>query len=128
MSSLIYGLITGIVFGFLMQRGQVIRYDKQIGALRLKDMTILKFMLTAILVGSVGIYLLTDLGLAKLSVKATVLEAPLSAGLFSAWAGASWATARPPPWGPSARDAGTECGGSWACWSGPRSTRRPIPS
>jgi len=37
------------------------------------DMTIVKFMFTAILVGTVGIYLLTDLGLAKLSVKSTIL-------------------------------------------------------
>ena len=74
MTSLFYGLITGILFGFFLQRGKVLRYDQQIGALRLMDMTILKFMLTAILVGSLGIHLLYDLGLAKLSIKATVLE------------------------------------------------------
>ena len=43
-SQLIYGLVTGILFGFFLQRGQVLRYDKQIGALRMMDMTILKFM------------------------------------------------------------------------------------
>ena len=52
-SQLIYGLVTGILFGFFLQRDHVLRYDKQIGALRLMDMTILKFMLTAIFVGSV---------------------------------------------------------------------------
>ncbi|MCK7504848.1 MAG: YeeE/YedE family protein [Desulfobacterales bacterium] len=46
MNELIYGLVTGIIFGFLLQKGRVIRYDKQIGALLLKDMTIVKFMLT----------------------------------------------------------------------------------
>jgi Na+/H+-dicarboxylate symporter len=61
-NQLIYGLVTGVLFGFFLQRGQVLRYDKQIGALRLMDMTILKFMLTAIFVGCVGIYLLKDLG------------------------------------------------------------------
>jgi uncharacterized membrane protein YedE/YeeE len=81
-SQLIYGLVTGILFGFFLQRGQVLRYDKQIGALRLMDMTILKFMLTAIFVGSVGIYLLKDLGLAKLSIKTTVLGSTIIGGLI----------------------------------------------
>lgn len=81
-NQLIYGLVTGILFGFFLQRGQVLRYDKQIGALRLMDMTILKFMLTAIFVGSVGIYLLKDLGLVKLSIKSTVLGATIFGGLI----------------------------------------------
>jgi uncharacterized membrane protein YedE/YeeE len=81
-SQLIYGLVTGILFGFFLQRGQVLRYDKQLGALRLIDMTILKFMLTAIFVGSVGIYLLKDLGLVKLSIKSTVLGATIIGGLI----------------------------------------------
>jgi uncharacterized membrane protein YedE/YeeE len=81
-SQLIYGLVTGILFGFFLQRGQVLRYDKQMGALRLMDMTILKFMLTAIFVGSVGIYLLKDLGLVKMSIKATVLGATIIGGLI----------------------------------------------
>ncbi len=42
MSELTYGLITGIIFGFLLQKGRVIRYDKQLGALRLIDMTIVE--------------------------------------------------------------------------------------
>jgi uncharacterized membrane protein YedE/YeeE len=81
-SLLVYGLVTGILFGFFLQRGQVLRYDKQIGALRLMDMTILKFMLTAIFVGSVGIYLLKDLGLVKMSIKSTVLGATIIGGLI----------------------------------------------
>ncbi|MGB6009869.1 MAG: DUF6691 family protein [Desulfobacterales bacterium] len=82
MNQLVYGLVTGILFGFFLQRGQVLRYDKQIGALRLLDMTIVKFMLTAIFVGTVGIYLLNDLGLAKLSIKTTILGATIVGGLL----------------------------------------------
>jgi uncharacterized membrane protein YedE/YeeE len=73
MKILIYGLITGLLFGFLLQKGRVLRYDKQLGALRLKDMTIVKFMLSSVIVGMVGIYLLSDLDLVKLSIKATIL-------------------------------------------------------
>jgi uncharacterized protein len=73
MKMLIYGLVTGLLFGFLLQKGRVLRYDKQLGALRLKDMTIVKFMLSSVIVGMVGVYILHDLGLAKLSIKATIL-------------------------------------------------------
>jgi uncharacterized membrane protein YedE/YeeE len=79
---LLSGFITGILFGFLLQRGQVLRYEKQLGALRLMDMTIVKFMLSSILVAMVGIYLLHDLGLAKLSVKSTVLGGNIIGGLI----------------------------------------------
>src|SRR4030042_2223909 len=79
---LIYGLITGIIFGFLLQKARVIRYDKQLGALRLIDMTIVKFMLSTILVAMVGTYLLKDLGLGKLSIKPTILGAVILGGLI----------------------------------------------
>ena len=78
--SLIYGLATGIIFRFLLQKGQVLRYDKQVGALRLLDMTIVKFMFTAIVVGAAGLYLFKDLGLIKLHLKATSIGAQIVGG------------------------------------------------
>ena len=81
MSILIWGFVTGIVFGFLLQKGQVLRYDKQLGALLLKDFTIVKFMLSTILVAMVGIYLLHDFGLVNLKLKSTVLGANVIGGL-----------------------------------------------
>ncbi|MBI5518569.1 MAG: YeeE/YedE family protein [Desulfovibrio sp.] len=83
-----YGLITGIGFGVLLQRAEVIRFDRQIGALLLKDMTIVKFMLSTILVGMVGVYLLVDLGLAKLSLKPLILGGNVLGGLIF---GVGWA-------------------------------------
>ena len=82
MNTLLYGLITGILFGFLLQKGRVLRYDKQLGALRLIDMTIVKFMLSSIMVGMVGIYFLKDLGLVKLAVKNADLGANILGGLI----------------------------------------------
>ncbi|MCX8043898.1 MAG: YeeE/YedE family protein [Desulfobacterota bacterium] len=81
MKELLYGLITGIMFGFLLQRAQVLRYDKQIGALRFLDMTIVKFMLSAVMTGMVGIYILKDIGIASLSLKPTILGAVIPGGL-----------------------------------------------
>lgn len=82
MNELLMGVITGILFGFCMQKSQVIRFDRQVGALRLKDMTIFKFMLTAILVAMAGIYLLLDLGLVKLSIKPLILGGNVLGGLI----------------------------------------------
>ena len=66
----ILGLITGLAFGFLLQRGRVLRYDKQVAAMLFKDMAIFKFMLSAIVIGMFGILALNDLEVIKLSHKA----------------------------------------------------------
>ena len=87
MQVLIYGLVSGMFFGFFLQKGRVLRYDKQLGALRLMDMTIVKFMLSTVLVSMVGIYLLKDLGVIKLSIKPTNLGANIIGGLLF---GAGW--------------------------------------
>jgi hypothetical protein len=72
---LLLGLLIGIAFGFLLQKGQVIRYDVIIRQLLLEDFTVLKIMLTATATGMVGVYLLKSLGLARLHPK------PGSAGM-----------------------------------------------
>ncbi len=82
MTQLLYGLITGLLFGFLLQKGRVLRYDKQLGALRLQDMTIVKFMLSSVVVGMIGIYALHDLGLVKLSIKPTIIGPVVLGGLI----------------------------------------------
>ena len=88
MNELYSGLITGILFGFLLQKGQVLRYDKQLGAMRFLDMTIMKFMLSAILVAMVGLYGLNEYGLIKFSLKETILGANVIGGLLF---GIGWA-------------------------------------
>ena len=82
MTLLIDGRLTGILFGFLLQKAGVLRYDKQLGALRLMDMTIVKFMLSSVMVAMVGVYLLKDLGLVTLSIKPTILGGTVMGGLL----------------------------------------------
>jgi len=84
----ILGLVTGILFGFLLQKGRVLRFEKQIGAMLLKDMTILKFMLSAIIVGMVGIAAMSGAGMITLSHKAMNVGAILVGGALF---GAGWA-------------------------------------
>jgi uncharacterized protein len=83
-----FGFVTGILFGFLLQKGRVLRFEKQVGAMLLEDMTILKFMLSAILVGMVGITLLTETGIIALSHKSMNLGAVLLGGALF---GGGWA-------------------------------------
>lgn len=83
-----FGLITGIIFGALLQLGGVSRFERQLGAMLLKDMTILKFMLSAIIVGMIGINLLAGLEVVPLSVKGTAIGANLIGGIIF---GIGWA-------------------------------------
>jgi uncharacterized protein len=65
--SLTAALIVGIFFGFILQKVGFTRYSKIVNVYRFTDLGVLKFMLTAIVVGSVGIYLMHDLGLVALT-------------------------------------------------------------
>jgi uncharacterized membrane protein YedE/YeeE len=82
------GLFTGVIFGFLMQKARVLRYEKQVGALLFKDMTIFKFMLSAIIVGMFGIMALYDLELIMLSHKSMNMGGVLLGGALF---GIGWA-------------------------------------
>jgi hypothetical protein len=66
---LLLGLGMGIVFGFLLQKGGLTNYDVIIGQLLLDDFTVVKVMLTAVLIGMPGVYLLKALGLGQLHPK-----------------------------------------------------------
>ena len=66
---LLLGLGMGIVFGFLLQKGGLTNYDVIIGQLLLDDFTVVKVMLTAVLTGMPGVYLLKTLGLGQLHPK-----------------------------------------------------------
>jgi hypothetical protein len=81
MPRLALGLLTGIAFGFILQKAQMTRYDKIVSFFRLTDLTLLKVMMGGILSGMVGVYLLYDLGLVHLHVKPTVLAANILGGL-----------------------------------------------
>ena len=66
---LFWGLIFGIIFGFLLQKGGVTKYDVIINQLLLKDFTVLKVMLSAVVIGMIGLYCMQSLGWIKLRPK-----------------------------------------------------------
>jgi uncharacterized protein len=65
---MVLGLVTGIAFGFLLQKGRVTKHGVILGQLLLKDWTVIKIMMTAIVVGAIGVYALVALGVARLDV------------------------------------------------------------
>ena len=64
------GLVMGIVFGFLLHKGGVTNYDVILKQLLLKDWTVVKIMLSAIITGTLGVHWLKSIGYAKLHPKA----------------------------------------------------------
>ena len=79
---LLLGLVFGDIFGFLLQKGGVAKYHILLGVLLLEDFTVVKVMLTAIIVGSVGVFSLFALGMVKLHVKPTRYAANILGGLL----------------------------------------------
>ena len=72
-TKLALGLLTGIVFGFLLQKGRAAKFHVIIGQFLLKDWTVVKIMGTAVVVGSIGVYALVSMDLASLHVKPLLL-------------------------------------------------------
>lgn len=74
-------LLFGLAFGFLLQKGGVGKYHILIGQLLLQDFTVVKVMLTAIVVGMVGIFTLHRFAQVNLHLKPTRLGANMIGGL-----------------------------------------------
>lgn len=76
------GLLIGIVFGFLLQKGGVTKYDVIIGQLLLQDFTVVKVMLSAVATGMVGVHILKMLKMACLHPKPGSLGQNIIGGLI----------------------------------------------
>ncbi len=76
------GLLTGFVFGFLLQKGRVSKYRTIVGQFLLRDFTMLKIMLTAVIVGGIGVWTLVTFGLATLHIKPLLLGGVVIGGLI----------------------------------------------
>jgi hypothetical protein len=79
---LIAGAIFGLVFGFLLQKGGVGKYNVLIGQLLLQDWTVVKVMLSAIVVGMLGISTLQHFDKVNLHIKPTHIGANVIGGLL----------------------------------------------
>jgi hypothetical protein len=76
------GLVTGIAFGVLLQKGRVAKHGVIVGQLILRDFTVLKIMLTAIAVGAAGFWTLAAMGATPVEVKPAQLGGVLLGALL----------------------------------------------
>ena len=80
--NLITGALFGLVFGFLLQKGGVGKFHVLIGQLLLQDWTVVKIMLTAIVVGMVGVFPLHHFAKVNLHIKPTRIGSNIIGGLL----------------------------------------------
>jgi uncharacterized protein len=79
---LLAGVLFGLAFGFLLQKGGVGKFNVLIGQLLLQDFTVAKIMLTAIVVGMIGVITLHHFGKVHLHLKPTRIGANVIGGLL----------------------------------------------
>jgi len=77
---LILGLLSGVVFGFLLQKGRVAKYEVIVGQFLGRDFTVVKIMATAVIVGSIGICALLPSGSVALHIKPALWSGILIGG------------------------------------------------
>jgi uncharacterized membrane protein YedE/YeeE len=81
--SLVLAVVFGFAFGWLLHRGKVTQYNVIINQFRLRDFTVLKVMMTAIIVGGLGVLLLTEMDMAKWHIRdANMLGTIIGAAMF----------------------------------------------
>ncbi|MCP5535636.1 MAG: YeeE/YedE family protein [Akkermansiaceae bacterium] len=83
-AGLIVAAVLGALFGVLLHKGRVTNYNVIVNFFRLKDLTVLKVMFTAVVVGGIGVSVMISSGLAEgWHIKPTlVLGIVLGAAIF----------------------------------------------
>ncbi|MFT5904442.1 MAG: putative membrane protein YedE/YeeE [Cryomorphaceae bacterium] len=85
-TGLVIAALFGIIFGILLNKGRVTDYNVIVNLFRFKDFTVLKIMLTAIVVGGIGVFAMQGIGwIEGYHIKDTnLLGLILGSGLFGA--------------------------------------------
>ena len=81
-AKLVSAIVFGLAFGFLLQKGGVGKYNVLLGQLLLQDFTVAKIMMTAIVVGMVGVFTLHHFAKANLHIHPTRIGAQTIGGLL----------------------------------------------
>lgn len=82
MTNTILALSLGIVFGLLLNKAGLTKYNKIVNVFRFTDLAVLKFMMTALVVAMTGLFSLRALGLVTFpNVPATYIVGNVVGGL-----------------------------------------------
>ena len=83
MANSIIALFVGVFFGFSLNKAGLTKYNTIVNVFRFTDLTVLKFMMTALVVAMSGLYALRGLGLIEFpNVPATYIVGNLVGGLI----------------------------------------------
>ena len=83
MTNMILALVLGAFFGLTLNKAGLTRYSKIVNVFRFTDMTVLKFMMTALIVSMSGLYGLRALGwLTFPNIPATYIAGNVIGGLI----------------------------------------------
>lgn len=74
--------VFGAIFGFLLQKGGVAKFDILVGVLLLENFVVVQVMLSAIIVGMAGVYLLEQMGVLEPQIKETVYGSNIIGGMI----------------------------------------------
>ena len=79
----VLALIFGTFFGLALNKAGLTKYNKIVNVFRFTDLSVLKFMMTALVVAMCGLYALRGLGLLTFpAVPATYIVGNLAGGLI----------------------------------------------
>ncbi len=79
----IIAILLGLAFGFSLNKAGLTKYHKIVNLFRFRDMAVLKFMMTGLVVSMSGLYVLRGLGLVAFpNVPATYIVGNLGGGLL----------------------------------------------
>jgi len=82
MINYIIALFLGLFFGFILNKAGLTKYDKIVNVFRFTDLAVLKFIMSGLTVGTIGLYGLRDLGLLAFpNIPATYVVGNLVGGL-----------------------------------------------
>lgn len=81
-NAVLIGLVMGAVFGFALEKSRVFEPGVIVGQMQLRNFTMLKIFLSAVITGLVVLSLLNGFGGVKLHPKATLLLADVVGGLL----------------------------------------------
>jgi uncharacterized membrane protein YedE/YeeE len=83
MANYVIALFLGVFFGFSLNKAGLTKYNKVVNVFRLSDLSVLKFMMTALVVAMIGLYGLRGLGIIKFpAVPATYIVGNVIGGLI----------------------------------------------
>jgi hypothetical protein len=83
MVNYIIALFLGLFFGFLLNKAGLTKYHKIVNVFRFTDLSVIKFMMSGLVVAMIGLYGLRDLGLITFpNIPATYVVGNIIGGLI----------------------------------------------